>query len=106
MRPVTYRLVSGDVAHPPQLPSWLEAMLRALEARRAGRSAGCANPWSSWQAADELRRAVPTLGRERIEEVLFAASEANGLVSDPKDGPASVRGTINSGLTAKDREDL
>ena len=46
----------------------------------------------------KLRPALPALGYERIEEELFAAVEANGLVSDAEDGPASVRATIRSGL--------
>lgn len=123
--PVTYKLGSGDLASVPPLPPWLEAMLRALEAPREGRPVYCTDPRPSWQAVDELRRrtlllagmppdsgrndalntqafvlrrAVPALGRETVEAALWAAAEANRLVAE--DGADSVRGTLNSGLTA------
>jgi hypothetical protein len=122
-------LVAGDLGTVPPLKHWLDPLVRGAEPRRPPRFARPGLPWFTAEAelrlrraartvaakrepgrnntlnteALKLRRALPALGYERIEEELFAAAEENGLVSDPKDGPASVRATIGSGLLARDR---
>ena len=45
-----------------------------------------------WVAAGALEQA-------EVEDALYAAAEANGLVSDPKDGPRKTWATIRSGLS-------
>lgn len=118
---VSYGLVSGRLEVTRPLPGSLEELLRWV----SGRSTRCAPPTVSWprglsisrlaQARDRVAAALPgyrnptlntqawglrpalaALGYEAIEEVLFMASEANGLVAE--DGIASVRATIRSGL--------
>jgi hypothetical protein len=40
------------------------------------------------------------IGRKRVEEYLWRACRANGLLEDPEDGPARTRRTMVSGIEA------
>ena len=74
----------------------MEGVIRNLaRATQPGRNAalnGAAWTLGHWIAAGVLDQGV-------VEDALFAAAEANGLVSDPTDGPRKTWATIRSGLS-------
>ena len=90
--------VSGD---PRRAQAYLDGVIRNLEiATRPGRNNalnGAAWTLGHWVAAGALEQA-------EVEEALYAAAEANGLVAD--DGERQCWATIRSGLSAGLRQPI
>ena len=118
--PHTYRLISGDLAKPLPLPSWLEQLLRGFERHPSPRSRST-RTWKSSRYAEQqvrdrcarlavalpgnrnsllnktawqLQPAMSALGPEYVEAELLAAAVQAELPED------EARRTIRSGLYA------
>jgi hypothetical protein len=96
----------APITLPPRTPNGLPGAYGAAALQReieilAGTAPGGRNTALN-RASFSLHQLVAggELDGSDVERELLAAAEANGLVTDPKDGPRKVRATIDSGRRA------